>query len=522
MVTSPSSMACRACKQDVQQLLSGLTEDGRISPSVYETARVVSSLPDLPGHAARIDYLLAAQRQDGRWGPRDAGYGLIPTLSAIEALLTVQSTGRGGAQIISTVQSALRGLADVVPGAAIRLPDLPAADLVVAALVPRIDEHLTTVPLAGATQLPTWLRDMGSHHGCRLNALNTRLGAAAKLDDKLLHAAETFVAGLSPGSIQPSTAGSIGASPAATAAWLATKPSGPGATTARRYLAQLAHRTGGPLPCVAPVAVFERAWVLNWLRHTGIPVDVPETIRRSLRGSLTDTGAATAPGLPTDADTTSMVLATLTLLGEPLDPSMLRAYELDTHFCTWPGEQGQSVTTNAHVLEALSLYVRARPAERQRYLPVIRKVSSWLLDQQHDAGHWDDRWHASPYYATFCAALALARFADPPATPAMRSTIRWLLNTQRANGSWGIWHGTPEETAYAVHLLTQLASPRHPRYQVAIGLAKNYLDQTPRSGGQPPLWHDKDLYTPETIVDAALLTTRHCLHSAPNRQRRDH
>ncbi|MFD0472314.1 hypothetical protein ACFQ0B_31455 [Nonomuraea thailandensis] len=68
---------------------------GQVSASVYETGRLVTLAPWLIGHRERVHYLLRTQRPDGSWGAPD-GYGLVPTLSATEALLTVASgSGEG-------------------------------------------------------------------------------------------------------------------------------------------------------------------------------------------------------------------------------------------------------------------------------------------------------------------------------------------------------------------------------------------------------------------------------------------
>jgi hypothetical protein len=484
--------------------VDSLTAAGEISPSVYETGRVVALLPSLMGHAERVDFLLTTQQPQGHWGPAHAGYALIPTLSATDALLAVQQHGPHELRIATAVRGALRGLAGLAEA---DLPDLPAADLIVATLVPRIEQHLSNNLEGDRPQhLPGWLRELAHRSGMRFTALKSLLTGATQLEPKLLHAAETF--GEIPwlDKVQPTAAGSIGASPAATAAWLAgADASGrPGTDAARRYLRRAIRKYGGPLPCVWPAPVFERAWVLNWLLHSGIRIAVPQHLLRSLHASLGPEGAATAPGLPPDADTTSMVLATLTLLGKPIDPTPLLRYEFDTCFCTWPGEQGQSVTTNAHVLEALGLYVRARPAEKRRYTRVVQKISDWLCAQQQDWGGWEDRWHASPYYATFCTALALHRFADPQTAPAQDRAIRWLLETQHADGSWGIWGGTPEETAYALQTLKVISAAAKPHPE-PVARARDFLTKASSRQSHPALWHDKDLYRPTAIVNTAIL-----------------
>src|SRR6266545_3701785 len=53
---------------------------GQISPSVYETGRLVTLAPWLVGHSERVEYLLSGQHRDGSWGGSD-GYALVPTLS---------------------------------------------------------------------------------------------------------------------------------------------------------------------------------------------------------------------------------------------------------------------------------------------------------------------------------------------------------------------------------------------------------------------------------------------------------
>src|SRR4051812_17130154 len=71
-----------------EALLAETAEDlfGDLSPSVYETARVVRYTPSLSGHSRRVRFLLQQQRAGGEWGGSPE-YALLPTLSAIEALL---------------------------------------------------------------------------------------------------------------------------------------------------------------------------------------------------------------------------------------------------------------------------------------------------------------------------------------------------------------------------------------------------------------------------------------------------
>jgi hypothetical protein len=81
------------------------------------------------------------------------------------------------------------------------------------------------------------------------------------------------------------------------------------------------------------------------------------------------------------------------------------------------------------------------------------------------------------------------------------------MANQHVDGSWGLWGGTVEETAYALLILATCAPPtRGMRAAVARGDA--YLQARWSDAGlanDPALWHDKDLYRPDAIITAAVL-----------------
>lgn len=72
---------------------------GSVGPSLYETARVLSAAPWLPGEPRRITYLLEQQAPDGSWGDGPPHYRLLPTLSAVEAALAVLRRGAASAEV---------------------------------------------------------------------------------------------------------------------------------------------------------------------------------------------------------------------------------------------------------------------------------------------------------------------------------------------------------------------------------------------------------------------------------------
>ncbi|MEU4230513.1 prenyltransferase/squalene oxidase repeat-containing protein [Nonomuraea sp. NPDC026600] len=488
---------------------------GQVSASIYETGRLVTLVPWLTGHRERIEYLLTTQGTDGSWGAPD-GYGLVPTLSATEALLTAHATGpqlktspaadpeRLGRAAGKGLDALRRWLLHPV-----QVPDMPAVEVIVPFLVALINIHHLGEPLP----LPA-----GMDYS-RVDRIRQAVASGVELPEKLLHALE--VAGPAAGgarAVRPTAIGTIGASPAATAAWLGSvwrrTPDRPGVapldtTQARSHLEAVATRYGGPVPVGLPITVFERGWVLSYLARAGIPVEVPPEMVADLRAAMGPSGTPAGPGLPADADTTAVALHALARLGMPYDPEILMAFDTGQHFCTWPGENGFSISVNAHVLDAFGAYTAVRPERAGSYRPVRARLTALLAERQQPDGSWDDRWHASPYYATLSCVLALGEYGGRDRTVPMARARDWLLATQRDDGSWGRWDGTTEETAYAVQALLLPGSTRTIRYERAASRGHAYLLRASYMSDHPPLWHDKDLYSPLAVVRAAVLAALH-------------
>lgn len=478
---------------------------GRTCPSPYETARLVASAPWLAYHAERVRFLLAGQRADGGWGGPD-GYALVPTLSAVDGLLATldrdEPAGWSRDGVWHAVDRGLRLLLDPSAGpVSCPPPDLPAGDLIAPALVERIGARLADPPAGLAAwrgARPPLPAGMGSG---RLDAVRRLVHSGAPVPEKLLHALEVLgPAARRLPSVAPTRHGAVGASPAATAAWLG--PPDGHRSAAADFLDQVVADHQGPVPCATPITVFERSWVLGALARAGVPAAVTAPLAAGLREALGPEGAATGPGLPADADTTAATLYALAAAGARPDPSSLFRYDLGTHFCTWQGEDGASVSTNAHVLEALGALAGGADAGPES---AARRVTRWLLDQQLPDGFWADRWHASPYYATASAVAALRGQAARGVVRALRRAADGVLDRQHADGSWGRWAGTAEETAYAVQVL--LAAPARPGTDAALARAVGHL-RSDVGGQHPPLWHDKDLYHPPLIVRAAVVAAR--------------
>lgn len=506
-----------ACEMNLpdqaQQLLTAMAADsfGDFSPSLYETARVVASAPGMSGHEGRIQFLLGHQAEDGTWGG-PAEYSLLPTLSATEALFAELSR-TADPRLGQAVDRGLRALFGQLAHEVV-LPDTVAIEILVPWLVGALNIRLTTLetkPLPGL-EIERYGRRLSSPAGSypeMLTQIRTAVAGGVALPEKLWHSLEMLGPAARGAAFVRAGRFGVGCSPAATAAWFGNQATQGNPHPGVRYLEELQDRHGGPVPVAAPLDVFERAWVLATFTDVGIPVRVPPELVESLRTAFGESGVAGGAGLPPDADDTSTALHALANLGVPVPLDSLWQYQNETHFSTFPDERTPSVSTNAHVLQAMA----AQPGGDRRITDAMVGLTEWLCAQQHADGSWTDKWHASPYYATAASVIALAECGE--STAAARKAVRWVLDTQRADGSWGFWGGTQEESAYAVQILLRAKAVRpDATIERAAAHGCSYLleaSDTPN----PPLWHDKDLYTPARIIRAETIAALHLAGTHP-------
>jgi halimadienyl-diphosphate synthase len=178
-----------------------------------------------------------------------------------------------------------------------------------------------------------------------------------------------------------------------------------------------------------------------------------------------------------------------------------------------PYERHASLGVNVHVLHAL-LQVPGYPEPEQ----AVRNLLAYIEEDQRNDLYWYDKWHISPYYATSHVACVLADL--PPSLfastrPMLDRTLDWLRQTQNADGSWG-FYGQPtiEETAYAVVGLRALGvwSRRGNEDVRRAELGIRYINSCigpqvePSDELMPPLWIDKCLYAPRSIIRAAAMS----------------
>ncbi len=507
-----------------RSLLAEIESDpyGQVSPSVYETARLVVAAPWLDGHGERLRYLCQARNTDGSWGPPE-GYDVVPTLSATEALL---SELRNQSRVDPTIEyGRLRdvvysGLATLVrrigPGVRMHVPDTIAAELIIPWLVNKINGHLDRMVTEPLTGLDDWA---GARLGLPTDMDDTMLQKALAACDASVLPAKTWHslevlgerARQAP-SVRPID-GVVCGSPAATASWLdagylhTSHPS-------VQFLKSIQARMGGPVPGVAPITVFERAWVVNTFADCGVAAEIPIGLVDHLHTMIGEFGAPAGRGLPPDSDDTAGALCALASVGSPRSVDSLRHYDAGAHFQCFLGEQTPSTSTNAHILDALDAKPRIEH-RGLRWYKAAADIVRWLISEQEPEGYWWDKWHASPYYATMCCALALTRQAAPDSAAAVRKAAQWVRATQRVDGSWGRWRGSIEETAYAMRIL--LGSDEMTSFDSTSCIARgaNYLLRADGDTEHPELWHDKCLYAPLAVVEAARIGALHLALGRP-------
>ncbi|MFI6094869.1 hypothetical protein ACIA8G_04905 [Lentzea sp. NPDC051213] len=273
-----------------------------------------------------------------------------------------------------------------------------------------------------------------------------------------------------------SPSGAFGCSPAATAyAYGAGRVSG-----TLELLREATSQTGsGGLSPIYPFDHFETCWSLHFRKLGGTPpeqlrAEVAELARHAVAGRL----GMSAHGVPVDSDDTAVLTTLLRYCGLPEHPHAMDPFERPDGYATYDFERTISISTNVHALPVADAGCAARIVESLR---------------QHRIGgaYWLDKWHLSPYYPTAEAVHVLADIAPD----LHRDAVRWMLDTQHPDGSWG--HGC-EETAYVLLALMNSGVDEG----VEAGMA--YLRARRGTEVLPELWIGKTLYTPFNVVRSAI------------------
>ena len=513
---------------EVRALVAHLVADrvAVAAPSVYETGRLVTLAPWLDGHQRRIDFLLDGQRPDGSWGGAD-GYAVVPTLSAVEAIMTVLERGdadargkrhegtRRGGPLRAAAERGLRAaaalLADV---AAVGPPPTAGAAMVIAALTEAVNVHAEAAgycPLrpASGTEAEAGVKQLA------------RLRGGAWRVPLLSHYLELVPGPTGAAEIRP-VDGAVCGSAAATAAWLGPRRPGPNAAPSVRMLTELQARNGGPVPAFTSQVYVAQAWSLAHLALAGIDAALLTRLRDTLAAALEPPGRPSdgrpagglpgGPGLPADSDTTAVTLYALARLGVVRSPDHLWEYDTGSHFITVHPENEASASANAHILMALGEHADRAGRAAARCAEAAPRIAAWLGAHQRADGGWQDKWHASPFYATRSCALAVHRYGGPGQAAVVDRAVRWVLGRQRTDGSWGRWRPTAEETAYAVQTLLHTSTGTiDPVVARAAARGCRFLIRLLRHERSDvrrdlPLFHGKDLFAIPDLTRAAVLS----------------
>jgi squalene-hopene/tetraprenyl-beta-curcumene cyclase len=144
-----------------------------------------------------------------------------------------------------------------------------------------------------------------------------------------------------------------------------------------------------------------------------------------------------------------------------------------------------SADVTAHIVEAFA-------AEGRTDSLALRRGVAWLLRAQEPDGSWFGRWGANYLYGTGAVVPALIAAGVKPSKPCIRRAVTWLTEHQNADGGWGEdlrsyddqaqagrGASTASQTAWA--LLALLAAGE--RNGAAVERGVRWLVQTQRADG---------------------------------------
>jgi len=485
---------------DVREKMQHVIGDAglsKISRSTYDTSWV-ARLGDLDWSLSSqaLNWLAENQLPDGSWGASKPFYYHDRIICTLAAMLALTKRGRRGQDrrqiergqhaLESLTKQATRGLMLDLTGPTLGfdmlMPTL-LADLEAHEIIPHQDDNnvlgrLTRQRRAKLSKLPSQ---------------SVRRGLAVTPYAEMVGQYELSL--LDVENLLESN-GSVAGSPAATAFFVLHIRPDP---KAMAFLNSITNN--GAAPYTGPVDTFEYAWVLWNAALADCIEPEPQPHLGTLQQLWGDDNEGSSARLSLrDGDITSITFDVLKRCGRDVEPRELLCYEEETHFRCYPFETDASISTNIHALSAL------RQARYETQHASVQKILLLLKQAQTGRSFWLDTRHASPYYPTAHAIIALAGYVNELALKA----VEWILNTQNEDGSWGFYEDLPsaEETAYCLQALSIWKSQSGQGDDISTTVLQRGAAwlQEHIDDPYPWFWIGKSLYCPELVVESAILS----------------
>lgn len=487
-------------EKEVQKLLMDIGP-GKMSSTAYDTAWV-ARLGEIDWELSSnaLNWLCEHQLSDGSWGAEKPFYYHDRVICTLSAMIALTYRGRR-AKDRTQIEKGLQALERITSGATQGLASDPNGATVGF-------EMIAPTLVAEAEKLGI-IQQQGERILGRLGRLRTKKMeklSGRKINRFVTPAFSSEMAGLDGKAIldienlQESN-GSVANSPSATAYFAMQLRHDD--SSAMSYIKKWTAMNGGA-PDVAPFDIFEPAWAL-W--NLQLISDWEEKTLALFQPHLDylqkywndDIGIGHASEYtPKDSDDSGLVFELMFRFDREANFKAILSYEETEYFRCFSLEANPSISANIHVLGAL------RQAGFDQRHPSVQKILLFLRSRQDEIGYLLDKWHVSPYYTTSHAIIACQGYDDILCGKA----IKWILDNQNANGSWGVYNPNAEETAYAIQALVvwKRLGKNIPSESIIRGLEWLNLHSEPP---YEPLWIGKALYCPEHVVRSAILSAQH-------------
>jgi len=471
---------------------------GRMSATAYDTAWV-ARLGDVDRELSNnaLNWICENQLPDGSWGAELPYYYHDRVISTLSAMIALTYRGRRS-QDHARIEKGLFALERIAEGATQGLQGDPNGatvgfEMIVPTLVAEA-ENLGIIKRQGE-------RILGRLSNFRKLKLQKMMGYKINRHVTMAFSAEMAGADgqdmLEAERLQESN-GSVGHSPSASAFFVCqVKHGDPGAI---RYLREAVNKDGGA-PNLFPFEVYEKAWAL-W--NLTLCSEWEQQVLDAFEPHLAHLKSAWKPGkgvgfsagysIP-DGDDTIITHDVLRRFNRRPDLDAILSFEEADHFRCYDLEVGLSPSVNIHALMALQ-----RAGYDVKH-PTIRKILNFLESSKFVKSYWIDKWHSSPYYTAAHYIIACNGLRNESS----QSSVNWLLETQRQDGSWGFFMPTAEETAYCLQALVRWKFMRGDMVDLAVRRGSAWLKEHSEPP-YPPLWIGKGLYSADLVVRSAILS----------------